>query len=153
MWSHYASQHKGICVEFSGSSMLSSAKFLELVHPVRYTQELFHFFSFFKPEIDLDQVPSPSPPDVNFDPWPILAACHKSKEWTYEKEWRLVSSDAASRKAPKFSLDSCAIKPSRIILGARIDPADQAAIKELAQKISISVTNAQLAKDRFEIEF
>jgi hypothetical protein len=27
MWSHYANQHKGICVEFSGSSMLSSTKF------------------------------------------------------------------------------------------------------------------------------
>jgi hypothetical protein len=29
MWSHYANQHTGICVEFSGSSMLSNTKILE----------------------------------------------------------------------------------------------------------------------------
>ncbi len=133
--------------------MLSSAKLLELLHPVRYTEELFHYFSLFKPEIDVDQAPASSAPEVKLDPWPILAACNKSPEWTYEKEWRLVSVDPASRKAPKFSLDSFGIKPSRIILGARIDQADQAAIKELAQKISIPVANARLAKDRFEIEF
>ena len=45
------------------------------------------------------------------------------------------------------------IKPSRIILGARIDQPNEAAIKGLAQKISVPVINARLAKDRFEIEF
>jgi Protein of unknown function (DUF2971) len=148
MWSHYANQHKGICVEFSGSSMLSSTKILEVLHPVRYTEELFHFFSFFNLKIDVDQVPN-----VNFDGWPILAACHKSKEWRYEKEWRLVSVDPANRKVPKFFLDSYGIKPSRIILGHRIDRADQAAIQELAQKISVPVIKGELAKDRFEIKF
>jgi hypothetical protein len=38
----------------------------------------------------------------------------------------------------EFSLNSCAIKPSRIILGARIDQPSQAAITELAEKIFCS---------------
>jgi GAF domain-containing protein len=43
---------------------------------------------------------------------------------------------------------------SRLKQGVEVwNQADQAAIKELAQKISIPVINAQLAKDRFEIEF
>jgi hypothetical protein len=144
MWSHYAKKHTGICVEVSGPTMLSSAKFLELLHPVRYTEKFSDAFQLCWPrEGDLYQ--------VRFDLWPILAACHKSEEWRYEGEWRLISSDPASE--PKFSLASCGIKPSRIILGARIDRPNEAAIKELAQKVSVPVINARLAKDRFEIEF
>jgi hypothetical protein len=62
MWSHYANQHTGICVEFSGFSMLSSAKFLELLHPVRYTEKLFNLFwrgHEFLATVDLDQFFSP----------------------------------------------------------------------------------------------
>ena len=126
--------------------MVASAKLFELTHPVRYTEKRWGAFQlFWPPKIDLYQ--------VRFDVLPVLAACHKSEEWRYEGEWRLVSLDPASGKAPKFSLDSCGIKPSHIILGARINQANQAAIQELAQRISVPVTKAQLAKDRFEIEF
>jgi hypothetical protein len=53
----------------------------------------------------------------------------------------------------KFALDSCSIKASRIILGARIDQPHQAAIKELAEKISVAVIKTQLVKKPFKIEF
>jgi len=138
MWSHYANQHTGICIEFSRSSMLSSAKFLELLHPVRYSEKI----------LDAFQLTWPNMPE---EVWHILAACHKSKEWEYENEWRLVSLDPAS--GGKFFLDPCGIKPSRIILGERIDQPNQAAIEELAQKISVPVIKAELAKDRFKIQF
>jgi hypothetical protein len=88
---------------------------------------------------------------VRFDILPVLAACHKSEEWKYEGEWRLVSVDLSSGR--KFSLESCRFKPSRIILGAKIDQPNRAAIRELAERISIPVVEARLAKNRFEIEF
>jgi hypothetical protein len=156
MWSHYANRHTGICVEFSGSSMLSSKRFLELVHPVQYADKLFdlvQIFSTVLPEIDPGETPSSSVPGVNPDCWPILAACQKSEEWSYENEWRLVSLDPAGHKGPRFSLADCNIKPSRVILGTRIDQADQAAVTELAERISVPVVKARLARDRFEIEF
>lgn len=156
MWSHYANRHRGICVEFSGSSMLSSEKFLELVHPVQYTDKLFDLVQIFStviPDVGLNEVSQTSVPGINPDCWLILAACQKSIEWEYEQEWRLVSLDPAGRKGPRFSLDACGIKPSRIILGARIDGADQAAVRELAERISVSVVKARLARDRFQIEF
>ena len=156
MWSHYANQHTGICVEFSGSPMLSNAEFFKLLHPVRYTEKLFDLVQVFSPwisEIELDEVFSPGTPEFNADCYPYLAACHKSSEWKYEDEWRLVLLDPAGRIEPKFSLEVRNIKPSRIILGAKIDKADEAAIKELAQRISVPVINAELAKDRFEIVF
>jgi Protein of unknown function (DUF2971) len=144
MWSHYANQHKGVCLEFSGANVLSSAEILELLHPVRYTDNLLDVFRLFWPsKIEFDQ--------VRFDILPVLAACHKSEEWKYEGEWRLVSADLASGR--KFSLESCRLRPSRIILGAKIDQPNRAAITELAERISIPVAEARLAKDRFEIEF
>jgi hypothetical protein len=145
MWSHYANLHKGICVEFPGSAMLASAKVLDLLHPVRYTERLLDLFQLLYPSTAAE--PSPLPPDI----WPILAACQKSEEWQYEEEWRLVSLDPAS--GPKFSLDNCGIKPSRIIVGARIDEPNRAAIEDLAHKISVPVIKARLATDRLEIEF
>lgn len=144
MWSHYANQHTGICLEFSGASMLSSEKFIELLHPVRYTDNFLDVFRlFWPPEIDMYQ--------VRLDILPVLAACHKSEDWKYEEEWRLVSLPLSDDR--KFSLDSCGIKPSRVILGAKIDQPNRAAITELAERISIPVVNARLAKDRFEIQF
>jgi hypothetical protein len=82
---------------------------------------------------------------------PVLAACHKSEDWKYEGEWRLVSVDLSSRG--KFSLPSCKVKPSRVILGAKIDQPNRAAIEELAQRISVPMVNAGPAEDRFEIKF
>jgi hypothetical protein len=144
MWSHYAKQHTGICLEFSGANMQSSAQLLEFLHPVRYTLDFFNVFRcFWRPEIDLEQ--------VRFDTLPILAACHKSEDWKYEGEWRLVSVDPSSGR--KFSLESCGVRPSRIILGANIDQPDRAAIEELAQRKSVPVVNARLAKDQFAVEF
>ena len=156
MWSHYANQHKGICIEFPGSSMLSNAEFFKLLHPVRYTERLFDLVQVISPlisEIEPDEVFSPGTPEFNADCYPILAACHKSSEWKYEDEWRLVFLDPAGRIEPEFSLEARDIKPSRIILGAKINKADEAAIKELAEKISVQTVNADLAKDRFKIEF
>jgi Protein of unknown function (DUF2971) len=143
MWSHYAKQHTGICLEFSGANMLSSTELLEFLHPVRYTDDLLAVFRLFwlQPESDI----------YPFDVLPILAACHKSKEWEYEGEWRVVSVNPSGGR--KFSLESCGIKPSRIILGTEIDPPNRAAIEEAAQRISVPVINARLAEDRFEIEF
>jgi hypothetical protein len=120
--------------------MLSSAKFLGLVHPVRYAKQLF----------DLTQIFSPSAPDKDNAFGPIIAACHKSEEWSYEGEWRLVALDPSDKSRPQFPLG---FRPSRIILGAKIDQPEQRAIEELAQKISVPLIKAQLASDRFEIVF
>lgn len=96
------------------------------------------FRLFWPPEIDTYQ--------VRLDILPILAACRKSEDWKYEEEWRLASLPLSDDR--KFSLDSCGIKPSRIILGAKIDQPNRAAITELAEKISIPVVNARLANSR-----
>ena len=136
MWSHYANQHKGICIEYSRESMISNDRVLELLHPVRYSKDIFDFW------VGEDKPMSPTA-------LPVLAACHKSSEWEYEHEWRLVH---PSKTQQKFVLEFFEIKPSKIIFGSRIAYPEKAAIKELAERKRIPLYCARPAEDRFEIK-
>ena len=64
-WAHYADRHKGICLGFDVSG--SQGKFGR----VKYRTTRFPF---------------PEKPDVDFS-WNLLST--KSKEWRYEREWRV----------------------------------------------------------------
>jgi len=75
MWSHYADCHKGFCVEFvrNPENLLGN---IEITNPVIYSCNF----------------PSPSPfsdegRNSSFDDLFLT----KSKDWSYEKEWRLIN--------------------------------------------------------------
>lgn len=70
MWSHYASQHEGICIEYDYSNFHKYKAFLQ---PVHYTNELCKIDKF-------DDLTG-----INV----LMASTYKSKEWSYENEWRL----------------------------------------------------------------
>jgi Protein of unknown function (DUF2971) len=61
MWSHYANNHRGICLEFKISDVLGST------HPCFYTHEM---------------------PDFDPQSRNLGSALVKGHEWHYEKEWR-----------------------------------------------------------------
>ena len=89
MWSHYASSHNGVCIEYS----LDENPYLNSqLQPVIYT----------KTTLSCDQIL-----DNNFLPYVLLL---KGPEWAYEKEWRIISAG----KENKFPA-----KASAIYLGAR----------------------------------
>lgn len=89
MWSHYASSHNGVCIEYS----LDENPYLNSqLQPVIYT----------KTTLSCDQIL-----DNNFLPYVLLL---KGPEWAYEKEWRIISAS----KENKFPA-----KASAIYLGAR----------------------------------
>lgn len=77
MWSHYAAEHKGMCLEFdrTESSLLAD---YESTQPIRY----------------IDNYPSLNPISIlNEDESDILSIkkrilYSKSKDWEYEQEWR-----------------------------------------------------------------
>jgi len=81
MWSHYADKHKGFCVEYDLKSMSYPRKdmLLTLLFPVLYQNELFNSTNYLKLENEnISKVIS------------VYPAITKSKEWEYEKEWRIV---------------------------------------------------------------
>jgi hypothetical protein len=74
MWSHYAENHRGICLEFSTANML-----FRTAGQVTYRE----------------QYPRWVPCDINDTPGRVMELIlTKSSDWNYEEEYRLISIDA-----------------------------------------------------------
>ena len=86
MWSHYALNHKGFCIEYD----LNEWDCKNHVQPVRYVDERHYIRGNFA-----DNLPPNAGREI------MDAALYKSAEWSYEKEWRLVMS-AVEIMNPKF---------------------------------------------------
>jgi hypothetical protein len=71
-----------------------------------------------------------------------IAACHKSLEWAYEREWRYI--DVSFR-------DRHPIKPKSIILGACIAPDRRADLIKISSVSGIPLLQASLNSRRFEV--
>jgi hypothetical protein len=75
MWSHYAANHRGICLEYDTQEFIQNDSLLNYLHPVVYKQELFDaapYTSFFGEGMERNPLMT------------TIAACHKSREWSYE---------------------------------------------------------------------
>lgn len=129
LWTHYAAEHKGICIQ---------------VAP--YEDELFLVA---KKVIYSNQFPTiivPTPPNSLQEYY-----LHKSPDWAYEKEWRVV-----------LPLNSCsiALRPlaiSAVILGARaeLDTVNTVLTllreRERAGKPPLKIYQAKLGDESFDI--
>lgn len=97
MWSYYADNHKGICIEYDSDTLIAG----ELVVPVDYSSETFCISK----EVDHEKIL-------------MKGTLTKSEDWKHEEEWRMVSCEDPNLpvKNGKF-LKSC--KPSKVYLGCR----------------------------------
>lgn len=86
MWSHYAQNHKGFCIEYD----FNDWDCRDYLRPVQYVDERHYIRNNFA-----DNLPSNAGREI------MDAALYKSSEWSYEKEWRLVMSAMEILK-PKF---------------------------------------------------
>jgi hypothetical protein len=85
-----ADHHGGICIEYE-TRWLSIPEAIGLLHPVNYHPELFDVTEYFR---SLPQ---------DYNNWMLwIAACHKSLEWAYEREWRYI--DVSSEIGTQSSL-------------------------------------------------
>lgn len=131
MWSHYADNHKGFCIEYDCGADASLRK---IATPVTYSESY--------PALSLANMPASS--DNSF-----LNVClfTKAKQWAYEREWRVVMSDGNR----VFQAPS---QVTSIILGSRMPTEDKVMLyKALRHKEGIQFKEAQLCDDRFAIEF
>jgi len=95
MWSHYAENHTGICVEYDLSMLDKNHDYLNHIYPVLYSEKR-HF------AIDLDKLLKEQKQllsDIYADNEPDsseylinvpLLLLFKGTEWNYEKEWRII---------------------------------------------------------------
>lgn len=96
VWSHYADEHRGICIEFDTDHIDIRNN---LLRPVNYSNTV---------------------PILEHKSWKDdrIAFFNKTEEWAYEKEWRYI----AKENLPFLAFNGNAIK--RILLGARFSDTD-----------------------------
>jgi|HubBroStandDraft_2_1064218.scaffolds.fasta_scaffold196177_1 hypothetical protein len=129
MWSHYAQRHSGICIEYD---FLDSKNIRFILQPIYYCNEIFRIKTF----EDLTIVTS------------IMAALHKSTDWSYESEWRVTGFPLANGLV---SETVNAPNPTAIYTGVRFEnnePAMKARLRDLAQRKGIPLI--EMMQDPFE---
>jgi Protein of unknown function (DUF2971) len=130
MWSHYAGQHRGYCIEFSSAEddyMFGAAE------PVSYSPE-YPVVEFFNTSID-EQIQ--------------LTFLTKHDGWAYEREWRIIDTRRGSGFRPYP-----AILFKGVIFGLRMPESDRARIREWVRDRGHPVTFYECLQDarRFAIE-
>lgn len=130
MWSHYAQSHQGICIEYDVNCF--EDHLLNNLYPVMYEDILFDF----RKLVD------------EFSKYPIrtnlLISLVKSKVWSYEKEWRIVS--------PLIRNQNVSIcKPKSVYLGAYISEVFENEIKSICASQGIEVFKMKNEKKKFSL--
>jgi len=136
MWSHYADEHRGICIEFRPAEE-EHDKFYYQAHKVIYPKDN-------------------SPPLLNFyyyrnNPGELAVKCLSTKalHWKYEGEWRIIDvrNGPGKRSIPLGLISS-------VILGCRIESSDRDFIMKIASCYPTPVTiyQARIKSGYYELE-
>lgn len=131
MWSHYADNHKGHCIEYNlNSEEINNLNFEKedeiFLFEVEYNNSPIDFLSF------------PS----NFQ----FYLRRKSSLWNYEKEFRFISSKSGLHKIPRKSIKA-------IYLGASANNLVKTALFDLCKERSIEFYQTNLSPNSYELKF
>lgn len=139
MWSHYADEHKGVCIEYSTEwENVPKNPLKLLLYPMIYQEELL--------DLTYIQEEFVKSKDLN-NMTALLCAIHKSKEWEYEREWRIVHLMGANNHGQQFYMP----KPSRVILGVRIGQQEKERIINECEKLDIECVSINKSRKKYEL--
>jgi len=137
MWTHYADEHRGCCIEFDvrGQFIPDAVGYL---FPVIYKVELFDVTPYYS-----------AIAAGGGNNWAnMLAACHKRKDWDYEREWRIVFPFSRPDGKDLFS-----IPIKSITAGLRADRKVQERLFEIAQKLQVPFYKALKSRTEAKLFF
>jgi len=133
MWSHYAKNHTGFCIEYDIGSLKYDSLQRQL-YPIIYTDILFDTTKYHN--VDLK--------DKN-NLYMMLSALYKSKEWQYEKEWRLIIHGGVNIENHPMP------KPKAIYLGSQINNDNKEELIKIAKYKNISIFQMELDSSKFKL--
>lgn len=167
MWSHYANEHTGFCVEYDFKSLGPNSHLTRLLFPVIYTDKIFiiddyvyntipsfiNVLSSYLSGIDLNEVLESTKLELlegdskSNNMFQFLAALNKFVGWEYEQEWRYViycqnESDSAYIRVPK---------PNAVYLGAMVEEKNKDAILKIGKDRNIDVYQMQLKSSEYAL--
>lgn len=135
MWSHYASAHSGLCIEYDFNALPSNHPLRYAVCPVVYVEALFDAGKYFA-QAQVGQFNNL---------WLTLACLHKSAEWSYEQEWRIVLPLGPGQ--PPREWVTLPIKA--VHLGARAPMSTAEVVRRVTRSVRVPLLETSLSKASF----
>lgn len=135
MWSHYARNHQGFCVQYNIKELPPSDLRSRFMFPVVYRDEVFDATEC------MILVNTPKFNNIHLN----RAALIKGKDWSYEEEWRLVFANGLLDKPQPWKMPI----PTAVYLGSHILPADEATLKEICSNKGISMFKMGHSRSHF----
>lgn len=149
MWSHYADNHKGVCVKYSMD--FDNLKFRKMLlcglFPVRYSSNMQN--------ITTKQLLSMGETDDKFEVSDAIkkktlkSLMTKSRFWNYEKEWRLILSQNDCCLLDENNIPFSKIEA--IYLGCRIDKSIAELLLKIGDDSGFKVFQTEQSKDKFSL--
>jgi|SRR6267378_2805041 len=140
MWSHYASNHQGFCIEYDLEKFQRDDAFLKNLYPVIYSHQLFDLTPWAEKLVtgkreELTTI------------FPLLGLLQKFEGWEYEQEWRYiwfqeVATPNRNRPMPL---------PSRVFLGAKVPSSTSKELWTICEERNVPVWQMRMASDKYEL--
>lgn len=139
MWSHYADSHKGFAVRYKTDAVIKECANCQLkgcrcyrkdkpFFPIQYKDIRFNATKIAFYMVAFEQI---APSDYYTSNLPLMPILQKSKDWDYEKEWRIV---CRNKKIDFFEM-----KPDAVFIGLDIKDGNKQKIMDIAKKKKINV--------------
>jgi len=139
MWSHYAANHTGFCVEYDFSKLSNKDHRKRLLYPVIYDNNVFDATEYLQPTFE----------NKSFNNLMLnYAAMNKSIEWGYEREWRFILSNGPTKEILTLN----APKPTAIYLGAKMSVEDKKKVLKIAESRGIMVSQMTMEASSFKLK-
>lgn len=138
MWSHYADNHRGFCMEYDISSINDFSR--RMLFPVIYQNDMFDTTKYL-----VEAICNKGTFNNLFGSLQIL---YKSPEWSYEKEWRLayIAGVIAKEQNVPFA------RPNRVYMGARMSDENRQKIIQICKSKGVKLFQMSLVPNRFELQ-
>lgn len=138
MWGHYGSNHEGFAMEYDFSAGAVNKDLKDSLWPVVYENKVYSVQNviFGKKAREFNQL------------FKVGAVTTKCLDWSYEKEWRLISRNPEASNGSLVSVP----KPVAIYLGSNMKDEPQSEIIRLATIKKVPVFKMKLARGQFKME-
>lgn len=141
MWSHYAENHSGFCIEYDFKSLGPSSPRTRMLHPVIYSNKPLDVTEYFR-----DSLLGKKGHNIFHG---LYTSITKADCWSYEREWRLIFPYGPDIDDSDRQLSMP--KPTKVFLGAMMKKDKSDEVLEIAMKDRVPVDQMILASDCFEL--
>ncbi|MGK0271263.1 MAG: hypothetical protein ACI88H_001920 [Cocleimonas sp.] len=138
MWSHYSGEHTGFVMEYDFSDLPNENILTRMLWPMIYDNQLFDASAFFEEGLN---------GGMSNNMLAIIASIHKAKDWSYEREWRLIIPQGPNEP----SLNYPGPKVKAIYVGALTPENDEHDLIEIGKSKNIPVYKMHLSQREFKM--